>query len=267
MRKHSGGSDVAACLRNVAQQLSKPNLTRKASVATSAFTPAGSQQCLPEYVLVPRLAATLDEKAGDNDAGADEKAVVTPLSAPRLAGSRAQAALRGMRGGNRVLKTRMTESYGLTSSAGGTIYTAAGIYANVMALGEFTDFGNLFDEFKVVSVHCHYIPFTPAKVEAAVNTNGRALVWAYDTNDATVPTGMQVLYSNETAEVFSNQQARSKRWGVSSSDPAVWFSTLSTTNPLVPAGSVKIAGDANLGTSTPVGAVYVEYEVHFRMRR
>jgi len=167
-----------------------------------------------------------------------------------------------------VFNTRMGTDFGITTSAGGTIYVATGLYANVVSLGEFTDFINVFDEFKVKSVKYHFIPFSPTKTESLINSNGRSLVIAYDSNDAIVPTGMSTLWAgNDTAHCFSNMYPRSFSWQVLSSQPAVWFSTLSATAPLYPGGSIKIAGDANLGTSTPCGQLFVEYFVSFRSRR
>lgn len=184
----------------------------------------------------------------------------------RVAATRATSALRGMRG-KQVVRTRMVSSAQLVSSAGGTCYSSFAVYTAVVALGEFTDFSNLFDEFKVVEMRSHYIPLTPNKVEAAVNTNGRSLIWAFDSTDSTVPTGMQVLWANETASVWSNQAAHRSVWKTSASQPSVWYSTLSATNPLYPACGWKLAGDANLGATTILGDVWYEFFVEFRARR
>ena len=191
---------------------------------------------------------------------------VKPVLAARAASSRAAVLFRGMRG-SKSLRTRLVSTYALTTSGAGSAYGAIPVYSTVVAIGEFGDFINLFDEFKVVSVSAHFIPYTPAKVEASVNTNGRFLVWDYAATDSTAPTGSQFLWANESAHCFSNQQVQRNKWGVLSSQPAVWYSTLSAVNPLYPEGSLKIAGDTNLGTSIPVGVVMLEFFVDFRMRR
>ena len=89
-----------------------------------------------------------------------------------------------------VVHTRLVDQLLMTSSAGGTFYNAVALYTDVVSLGEFTDFTNVFDEFKVTSVRCTYIPLTPYKVEALTNTNGRVMCWAFDTTDSSTPSSI-----------------------------------------------------------------------------
>lgn len=168
-----------------------------------------------------------------------------------------------------VLLTRLVAEEGAQSSAGGTFYQAYNLYTDatsgVLNLGEFADFAALFREYRIVAFKANFVPFSPAKVEASVNTNGRALVMCVDPdNDATPSSNLQLL-ANGNAKLFSNHTPMviSKKWA--NSDKR-WFDSLDSANPLVPQMAFKVAGDASLGTSIPFGVFYFEYFVEFRAR-
>jgi hypothetical protein len=258
----------------IQQRQMGPSATEVSIVASSDWRELVARLTADNQALRRQVTAPLqkqDDEKKDSEPGAavvDTAGARAPLSAAlsRRVANPAVAAMRGMKG-SRTLRTRMVTLASLSSSGSADCYAAAATYATVVALGEFTDFANVFDEFKVEEVRVHFIPFSPTKVEATVNTNGRSLIWAYDNTDSTVPTGMQVLWANATASVFSNFQTHRSTWKTSTSQPAVWYSTLSTTNPLQPLEGWKIAGDPNLGTSVSIGTVWVEYFVVFRARR
>lgn len=168
-----------------------------------------------------------------------------------------------------VLMTRLVADEGASSSGAGTCYNAYNVYTDatsgVLNLGEFADFSALFREYRIAKIKFTYVPFTPAKTEANTNTNGRALVVALDPdNDATPSSNLQV-FANSNAGVFSNQNPAGYKRTWKNSDKR-WFDSLDSANPLVPQMSIKVAGDANLGTSIPFGVFYFEYFVEFRAR-
>lgn len=232
-------------------------ITRQADPSAAS---TGADQPTEQFILV---SSTKDYQ---NDAS-DEKGVPvqTALAAP-MGSARVSSMMKGM-GASRVLKTRLVDTFDIATSASSSVYVAANLYTRLTGLGEFTEFIGVFDEYKLCSVKATYIPFSPYKVEASVNPTGRSLVWAYDPNDSALPTSNAGLFANSTAKCFSNTKEKISSWNVVSSNPAVWYSTLSATNPLLPAGSLKIAGDPNLGLSNPVGIIYLEFEVWFRFRR
>jgi hypothetical protein len=187
----------------------------------------------------------------------DEKTVPVPK---RMGATRA---LSNAISHSTVVKTRFVDLAGLTTSAGGSIYFASNLYTLLVALGEEDDMQALFREFRITNFRVHYVPYTPNKVEAATNTNGRPFVMAIDPDDASAPGSSIQLYANVTAKLLHTQREATLSWR---NDDKRWFSTSSTTNPLQPPLSLKGAVDANAGTSIPVGALYMEFFVEYRAR-
>jgi hypothetical protein len=179
--------------------------------------------------------------------------------------SPALSAARGALKGSKILTTRLVAELPATSSAGGTYYVAIPVHSTLVSLGEFTDFTNLFDQYRFKRVRVTYIPLTPYKAEALTNTNGRVLCSTYDPNDASTPSSTLGMWASAEAHVWSNFDTKVLSW-TNKTDP-VWYSTLSTTNPLTPSSSVKISADANLGANIPFGVFYFEWYVEFRSRR
>lgn len=163
------------------------------------------------------------------------------------------------------IRARLVDEYLLQSTASGTVAVAYNLYTGLQATSEWGSFVALFREFRIESCRFTYVPYTPSKVESSVNTNGRVICWAVEADNATAPTSVVSLFENETAKVFSNQNPRGSRWTWKNPDER-WFSGNSTTNPLQPLTSLKVAGDVNFGVSLPIGAFFIEFFVGLRDR-
>jgi len=200
--------------------------------------------------------SSVDEK----NPAASASAVAIPR--PLMKMNSAVAAMAGM-AGNQVLKTRLVFEKSVASTGAGVFYAAWNLYTEAIALGEYTNFVSLFREFRIDGIRVHYIPLTPNKVEASINTNGRPITMAVDPQDASTPSSVIQVYANTTAVIGMTQAFMKLKWA---NRDRRWYSTASTTNPLQPALSLKFAGDVNLGTSITFGGIFVELFIEFRAR-
>jgi hypothetical protein len=198
----------------------------------------------------------------------DEKEKKVPAAAPtpaaKLRMSRGMSAISSAISHSTVVKTRLVSEQACISSSGGTFYLATALYTMLIGLGEEDSFQSLFRQFRITNIHFHYVPYSPNKVEASINTNGRPIVIAVDPDDVSAPSSLIQVYANADAKVFHTQQTGvSHRWR---NDDKRWFNTASTTNPLQPALTLKMAADSALGTSIPFGGVFIEFFVEYRAR-
>jgi len=164
---------------------------------------------------------------------------------------------------NTVVPTRLVADIGVTSTAGGVVYQANNLYTLLISLGENTDFVSLFREFRISACKFKFIPFTPYKAETAINTNGRVICFAVDPENASTPSSVLQVFANASAVIGSNQMPLKLNW---KNSDKLWYSTASTTVPLQPVLSFKMAADSNMGVSTPLGTVFVEFFVEYRAR-
>jgi len=189
----------------------------------------------------------------------DEKAL--PRPAPMLSNT-----FRAMVSGGknaRPLSTRLVSTIGLQTGAGANCYSVTNLYTDLIALGEYTSALALFREFRITRVKFNFLPYTPYKVEAAINTSGRPIAFAVDPQNASTPSSFLQVFENANAVCCVSQDTH--RWTWKNADK-IWYSTASTSNPLQPALSFKAAMDSSAGVSIPVGAVACEYFVEFRAR-
>jgi len=193
---------------------------------------------------------------------ADEKAPTEAPKPARVQMSRAVATVLSSRG-SKTVQSRMVQSVGLTSSAGGTLYSVTNLYTSLLANGEFTNFQALFREFRIVAVKFHFLPFTPYKVEASTNTNGRPIAFCVDPENASTPSSFIQVFDNANATCCVSQDTH--RWHWKNKDKS-WYSTFSTTNPLQPDLSIKVGADSNVGATIPVGALILEMFVDYGAR-
>jgi len=162
-----------------------------------------------------------------------------------------------------VVKSRLVSSIVLSTNGSQTAYGATNAYTDFQALGEFTNFQALFREFRFSGIRLTYLPFTPYKVEATINTSGRPLVIGVDPEDASTPSSFLQLWANVATKVGVSQNDIKFNWR---NPDKKWYSTFSTTNPLQPSLAIKFAMDASAGVSIQCGALLVEYLVEFRAR-
>ncbi len=164
-----------------------------------------------------------------------------------------------------TVSTRLVDAINVTSSAAGNFYNAYNLYTGLQALAEWGSFVTLFRDFRITKVKCTFVPFTPYKVEASINTSGRVVCWAIDPTNSTAPTSVLGLFENENAQVFSNMNADGKMRKWTNPDKK-WYSGSSTSNPLQPAMTLKTAIDANVGNTIPLGVIFVEFFVDLATR-
>jgi cellobiose phosphorylase len=205
------------------------------------------------YLLIDQQDQVVEEPS-------DEKKV-EPV---KLKMTRAMRAMSSAINHSTTVKTRLVAEQACVSSGGGTFYLATALYTVLIALGEEDSFQSLFRQFRITNINFHYIPYTPYKAEASINTNGRPIVIAVDPDDSSAPSSLIQIFANASAKCFHTQQTGVLyKWR---NDDKRWFNTASTTNPLQPALTLKMAADAALGTSIPFGGVLIEFFVEYRAR-
>lgn len=210
-------------------------------------------------VEVSQQSPVLREEDEDEKKGAPVMAVAKPLAQNMRAGLRAAMGLKM----SSVVKSRLVSETGITTVAGQTCYLALNLFTDAQALGEFTDFQALFREFRFNGVRLTYLPFTPYKVEAGINTSGRPIVFAIDPEDDATPSSFIQVFANVTNVIGVSQDSMKLNFR---NPDKTWYSTFSTTNPLQPKLAVKVAMDSAAGISIPCGTLVLEYFVEFRAR-
>lgn len=130
-----------------------------------------------------------------------------------------------------------------TSSGGGVISTV--ISLALSSFNEYTNYSNLFDEWRLLSATCLYKSLSPHTELSTALNNLMVMVVDRDSNAAL--TTLSSGYQYESAKIFSTNETRSIRYLMSGSEDAQ-FASVSSTNP----GFIKTYS-ANLSNSTQYG--------------
>jgi hypothetical protein len=245
-------------------------IQRKLNMQQPQAVHTNNQQGSDYYVVpcpTPVYSAPDDEKKE-----APAKAVVSSPSV-RASMSPAMRAListkRSKSGSSNTITTRMAGLTPVSSTAANVVLNSYDIYndatVGILNMGEWTNFSALFRQYRIRRITVHWVPYTPSKVEASVNTNGRPLVICFDPDSSAAPSSAGQLFSNQSCYVYCSQEPKTLKFQWKNEDER-WFDALDSANPLVPQAAVKLAGDSSFGTSIPIGALFFEYTVEFRAR-
>jgi hypothetical protein len=157
-----------------------------------------------------------------------------------------------------IVLVRLVTTGNLSSNA---LYSISSAYANnPNTSAEWSNYLNLYEEFRCVAQRLMYIPFYTNF--GPTTTLHAPIVWSIDRNVAFVtPTTVNAAFQHSNARVRSTQSPVTIAVKASSSAEMLFQPMLS------PAGTWQITAVAqSLAASTSYGVVFIEYLVQFRNR-
>ena len=127
------------------------------------------------------------------------------------------------------------------------------------------NYTNIFDEYRVLTVRLHYIPWnwaanpTYAVMSTIVNAFGGTIAVGIDRDNTTDPTGINDLLGLESCKVHPVGKEFTKTYHMNSTLEAAWADTSSPKT----VGSFKLYA-TGLTNSTNYGQIFLEFLIQFR---